>query len=205
MPRIKFVARRLICAGLLAAGCAGIGAAQAAADIVTVNDCSAPTLTQPFLSWGDQNYYALAPGQDPGSFNGTGWTLTRGASVVTTTLADGSTNTVLDLPSGSRAVSPTMCVDSTYPTARAMVRDVGGPGGVGFLASYQNTSGWNYPQFTAWIGGTPGADWTPSNPINLQPSTMPGWQLARFTFVAAGVTGSEFQLYNFYVDPYRKG
>jgi hypothetical protein len=35
-------------------------------------------------------------------FTGTGWTLSGGAKVVSATLADGTTGTVLDLPSGAR-------------------------------------------------------------------------------------------------------
>jgi hypothetical protein len=48
---------------------------------------------------------------------------------VTTTLADGSVGTVLDLPAGATAVSPPMCVSSDYPDARVDVRQLSnGPG-----------------------------------------------------------------------------
>jgi hypothetical protein len=203
MPRIKFVARRLICAGLLAAGCGGVCAVPAGADVLTAADCSVPTVTQPFLSWGDPGYYVLVPGQVPNNFTGDGWALTGGASVVTTRLADGSTGTVLDLPSGSRAVSPTTCVGSTYPTARTMVRNVVGGEGVQFYVSYQNTPTGLTPKNTGQVHGS-GTAWTLSTPVNLQPGKLPGWQLARFTFVPGGKS-SDFQIYNFYIDPYRKG
>ena len=36
--------------------------------------------------------------------------------------------------------------------------------------------------------------------MNLDPAQRPGWQRARFTLIAGGRT-SEFQIYDFYVDP----
>ena len=109
---------------------------------------------------------------------------------------------VLDLPSGSSAVSPTICVSSSYPTARTMVRNVLGSEGVSFSVSYENTPSWSTPQNTGLIDGS-GRVWTLSDPVSLQPADVSGWQLVRFTFVAGG-TASEFQLYNFYIDPYSK-
>jgi hypothetical protein len=43
---------------------------------------------------------------------------------------------VLDLPAGSTAVSPAMCVQSDYPTARTMVRDVAEGQPVSLFATY---------------------------------------------------------------------
>ena len=85
--------------------------------------CSNPTLSQPFLSVGDHNWYTLMPGESADSFAGGGWTLSGGAKIVTTKLADGTTGSVLDLPSGLKAVSPVICVTSAYPTARTTVRN----------------------------------------------------------------------------------
>jgi hypothetical protein len=45
-----------------------------------------------------------------------------------------------------------------------------------------------------------GSGWTLSDPFDVQPTAKPGQQHVRFTFTAAG-TGSEYQIYNFYVDP----
>src|SRR5438874_1204907 len=104
------------CAALLVFGAASAQAATSPAK--ETSQCKEPTLTQPFQDAGDNNYYVLAPGQTPGNFEGTGWTLSGGASIKTTTLADGSTGYVLDLPSGSKAVSPSFCVTSLYPTER---------------------------------------------------------------------------------------
>src|SRR5437763_12095180 len=79
--------------------------------------CAVGQFTQPFTSLKDNNWYEPAPGFDRDGFSGSGWTLEGGAHVVATD--DGP---VLDLPSGARATSPTLCVQSNYPTARAVVR-----------------------------------------------------------------------------------
>ncbi len=109
---------------------------------VDTSMCTAPTLTQPFLSWQDTNWYALAPGQSANSFTGTGWVLSGGAKIVTMKLANGTTGSALDLPAGSQAVSPTVCLTSAYPNARMMVSNLSGSNGgkVGFSVSYAGTS-----------------------------------------------------------------
>ena len=163
--------------------------------------CSAPDLTQPFLDWGDDRWFVLAPGQETNNFTGTGWTLTGGASILTTQIADGSTRQVLDMPSGSTAASPDMCVDATYPMARTMVRNVVGGDGVTFYVSYANTKSWDKPKKTTKVQGKKDA-WTLSDKVDTHPDKQAGWQIVRFTLVAGGKK-SDFQLYNFYVDPYR--
>jgi hypothetical protein len=74
------------------------------------SQCKKPVLSQPLLRASDSNYYFLAPGQTPGNFEGTGWTLSGGASIKTTTVKGGTTGKVLALPSGSKAVSPLICM-----------------------------------------------------------------------------------------------
>lgn len=198
------LARRAAClaAGITAMTALAAGSAQAATTTsVDTSACANPLLTQPFLSAKVSNWYTLAPGQTPNNFNGAGWQLSGGARIITTKLADGSTGSVLDLPSGSRAVSPTMCVTSAYPIARTMVRDVKGSEGVFFYVSYEGTSTWKDPKNTGQVHGQQTA-WTLSDPVNLQPpNTTTGWQVVRFTFVPGGTT-SEFQLYDLYVDPH---
>ena len=134
---------------------------------------------------------------------GTGWKLSGGASIKTTTVAEGGSDTVLDLPSGSQAVSPTICVDSTYPTARTEVRNVIGGRACSSSVSYAGTKTWSVPKATGQVHGQQ-TSWTLSDAVNLQPSNTPGWQLVRFTFVPAG-KGSDFQIYNFLVDPRCRG
>ena len=101
-------------AGLAVAFAAMAGGTAHAATPVQTSACSEPSyaFSQPFSSVKDSNWYTLAPGQSVNSFDATGWTLSGGAKLVTTTLADGSTGTVLDLPAGATAVTPPMCVSA---------------------------------------------------------------------------------------------
>jgi hypothetical protein len=170
--------------------------AQAAVD---TSGCETPEYVQPFLFVNDSNFYTLLPGESPGSFGGKGWQLSGGAQVVTTTLADGSTSQVLDLPSGSKAVSPVICVTSEYPTARAMVRNVKGSEGVFYYVEYEGTNTWDHPKNTGQVHGS-GSAWTAVTPVNMQPYNVPGWQPMRITLIPGGKT-SDFQVYNLYVDP----
>jgi hypothetical protein len=179
----------------------GAGSAQAStASTASTSQCTEPQLTQPFLYAGDSNFYTLAPGQTPDSFDGSGWTLSGGASIKTTTVWDGTTGLVLDLPSGSKAVSPSICITSAYPTARMYVRDVVGSEGVFYYVSYEGTKTWETPKNTGQVHGN---EWTLSNPVNMQPEKVPGWQIVRVTLVPGG-TKSDFQLYDLYIDPYRR-
>src|SRR6185312_16647272 len=113
------------CLGLLAAA---VGAVAPSATLAAVNtsQCVTPEYSQPFAYVGDDNWYTLPAGESYDNFAGAGWQLSGGARIVSETLADGARGDVLDLPSGSRAVSPVICVTSAYPTARAIVRNVKG-------------------------------------------------------------------------------
>jgi hypothetical protein len=192
-----FPRRRLALAAGTALVVAAIGAASAGAEITSTSACANPALTQPFLSSNDSNLYMLVPGQDSSGFNGSGWTLSGGAKV----LGSGGRN-VLDLSSGSKAVSPTVCVTTEYPRARMMIRNVVGAEGVSFYVSYANTASWNQPKNTGQIHGQ-GSALTLSDPVNLQPPSASGWQLARFTLVPGGKS-SDFQVSEFWVDPFAR-
>jgi hypothetical protein len=190
----------VVAANPAAAATTPIPASSTSTDTAT---CASQSMSQTFLSMKDRNWYTLAPGQSPDGFNGAGWTLTNGAQIVSTQLQDGQSGSVLDLPSGAVAVSPPICVTSDYPTARTLVRNVVGGEGVQFYVSYQGTHTWEQPQNTGQLHGQKNG-WTVSNPVNLQPDHHTvGWQIVRFAFVAGGKT-SDFQVYNFYVDPRMK-
>jgi hypothetical protein len=196
--------RSLSVCGLLTTAVAFMAASPALAAHVDVSGlgwtdssaCSAPALTQPFLSARDSNWYTLTPGETPGSFNGAGWTLSGGASIKAGQAGAGS---VLDLPSGSQAVSPPMCVAADYPTARTMVRDVAGAQGVHIYVAYAGTKTASQAQDVGQVHGQQ-SSWTLSNTFNIHPGNLPGWQLMRFTLVPDGKS-SDFQVYDFYVDP----
>jgi hypothetical protein len=112
----------------LAALAAGAVLAGSAASAQAASTCPNPTLTQPFLPWGDSAQYELAPG---GSFESgtTGWTITGGARTtagsdpfaVTGSLGSQS----LNLPAGASVQSPYMCVTAAYPTIRFFGRNSG--------------------------------------------------------------------------------
>ena len=167
------------------------------------SNCTLPALTQTFQHWGDNHWYAPVPGQSDAGFDGTGWTLDGGASIVTTTLPDGSSGTVLDLPSGATATSPSICIDSTYPTARAWATTVIPGAKVQFSVSYSGLPSWNHPQATATINGK-GHAWGLTQPLPLKPPKTEGWQMARFVF-AAGGSGGESEIVDYWVDPYSRG
>jgi hypothetical protein len=206
MKRPLLVVRTISLAAAAALATVGltvaVSPAEAASLSVDTSACSNPMLSQPFAAWGDTSEYTLVPGQSPGSFNGADWQLSGGAKVVTVTLANGSTSTVLDLPSGSKAVSPVICVTSSYPTARAMVRNVKGAEGVFFYVAYEGTNTWGNPRNTGQIHGN-GSSWSAVTPVNLQPNNTAGWQPMQITLVPGGKT-SEFQVYNLYVDPHMR-
>ena len=165
---------------------------------VDTSACVDPQVSQPFLSSNDANWYTLSPGEAADDFDGSGWTLSGGAQIITTQLADGQTGSVLDLPSGSTAVSPTVCVQSDYPTARTMVQTTGGAN-IAFAVSYAGTPSWDKPAPAGGIRGT-GSGWSLSNPFQVHPGNLAGWQLVRFTFASNG-KGGDAQIYNFYIDP----
>lgn len=164
-------------------------------------ECSAGSFSTPFSSLKDNNWYTLAAGQSDTGFNGVGWELTGGAKIVTTTLPNGRTGSVLDLPSGARAVSPISCITSDYPTARAYVRNVIGGEGVAFNVAYEGTKTWEQPKNTGQIHGPGKNEWGASGAVNLQPEkSFEGWQPMRIVLVGNGKT-SDFQVYDLYLDP----
>jgi hypothetical protein len=134
---------------------------------------------------------------------GTGWKLLGGARIVTARRANGTTGHVLDLPAGSIAVSPNVCVTSRYLTARMMVRSVFGGEGLSFRVSYGSTATWTNPRETGQIQSN-NASWTLSNPLQLQPGNVAGWQIVRLTLVPEGPR-SEYQVFDLELDPYAKG
>ena len=170
-----------MCAAVAALLAVGPGGATAA----TGTAWTAPTLTQTFLPFSDFSWYAIAPGEKYDSFAGTGWVLTGGAKIVTTTLYDGTKGYVLDLPSRATATSPPMWVTSDYPTARTMVRNVIGSAGVNVSVAYLGIT----PGPTQSTGNVSagGVAWSLSRVVQIHPGNLLGWQQAQFTLV--GIAG----------------
>jgi len=195
----RLAARRSLgLASVLAAAAVGLWATPALAD-TSSPACSGQSLSQPFAGLDDSSYYTLVPDGTFSDASAAGWQLSGGARIIQTTASDGSTANVLDLPSGSKAVTPVVCVTSSYPTARMYVRNVVGAEGVFFYVSYEGTSTWTNPKNTGQVHGQHTA-WTLSDPVNLQPFNTAGAQQVRFTLVPGGQS-SDFQVDDFYVDP----
>jgi hypothetical protein len=172
-----------------------------AASPVDTSACAQLAFSQPFAPFGDYGYYTLVPGESVDNFVGTGWTFSGGAGLVQTRLRDRSTGLVLNLPGGSSATSPLMCVSSNYPTARTMIRDVRGSSGVRFYVSYAGSRSWTKPRTTGLVHGNAAA-WTLSHSFGVQPSRRTvGWQIVRFRLAVPKRLG-DYELYNLYVDPH---
>jgi hypothetical protein len=149
------VCRRL--GGLAAAALSAltVTAAVAQASPVGPGACDQSPLTQPFLAFGDANYYKLAPG---GDFEGAspGWSLSGPSAVV----AGGATGaSSLGLAAGAAAQSPGTCVNSAYPSLRFFARS-DAPGSVLQVSVvYPSVLG----QTTVSVGTVaPGRSWAPT-------------------------------------------
>jgi len=157
--------------------------------------CAAGQFSQPFLSLKDTNWYESAPGFDQGGFSAQGWTLEGGAHVVTT-----EGGQVLDLPSGARATSPTLCVQSNYPTARGVMRSVTGGGGVGIFVGYVGQASWLKPQSAGAYKGN-AALWTTAPAMNIKPyGGYEGWQPMHIVLEGQG-KGLDYNVSQLWIDP----
>src|SRR5579859_3559943 len=110
---VTVVAVLALAAMLPGAASASTGLTLAATTQLT---CPSQQFGQPFLGWGDSNWYTLLPGESADNFLGTGWRLYGNASFGAAKLQDGSVGHVLDLGFQGEAVSPVTCVNSAYPS-----------------------------------------------------------------------------------------
>jgi hypothetical protein len=168
----------------------------------TLASCDGQTFAPVFETLGDSSYYTLVPG---GEFNSVseGWTLLGGARIVQASRPQGATGGVLELPSGSVAISPPTCVTLQYPTARVWLQNVKGNDGVTVAVAYPGTLlTITSPQNVGQVHGQPGS-WTLSSPINVQPQiagAAESTREARFVFTSAN-RSTTYRLYGLYVDP----
>jgi hypothetical protein len=165
----------------------------------TTPTCNAPALAQVY-SWAqDVNWYAPVPGESWDSFSSGGWTLSGGAKVVSVTLADGLKGNVLDMPSGSKAITPQLCISNSYPFGRTEMKNVKGTAGVAISVSYLGAKGWG-GNVNSGSQAAVSTVWSLPSPFTIPASSVTGWQYAKFTFTAQG-SSSEYQLSNLYIDP----
>jgi hypothetical protein len=182
----------------LAAAAALATPAHAGVLTKSATDCGDPELTQPFKRWLDNSNYKLV---GAGTFeNGTdGWTVTGGARVVTGNATQTAGTKSLQLPAGSSATTPPVCVGLNEPTIRYFGKASG-------LLSILTVSVQVQLQIGIWvtlpIGVDLGTTWQPSLPhlvvANLLPLLPPDMTAVRFTFKP--LLGA-FQLDDVYVDP----
>jgi hypothetical protein len=168
----------------------------------TQQECQAPALSQPFSDLKDNRDYVLAPGGDFSDPSGAGWQFFGGARIDDVAKPDGSTGGALYMPSGSMAVSPVMCVDMTYPTARLWAQTLGGDGNVSFSVSYAGTKSELKPQDVGHVQGGRGR-WSLSGDVHIKPELAGkafGWRRVAFVLTAGGKSG-EFEIDDIYVDP----
>jgi hypothetical protein len=161
-----------------------------------------------FAPWGDNANYALVPG---GSFeSGTpAWAMSGGAKVVAGNesfyVRARSDSKSLYLPSGSSALSPTVCFGLGDWHSRFFVRNVGSAGGslkvdivvkslLGGLVSLLDGG-------TVTASGT----WAPSSRVRLTLTnlcSLLGVKAVAFRFRTGG-SGAAFQVDDVYLDPWK--
>jgi hypothetical protein len=195
MSSRKFLRRSFgLCAALGASLAIGPASASAA-DL-----CTPSGVSQPFLEYGDSAWYSIIPGQAHDNVDGTGWTLSGGATLTSATLAKGNTGQVLTLPVNGKAVTPPMCVNNTYPYMRSMVSSMT-KGGAKVYISYFGPTGWGPPKSFGTLLASSTA-WQLSPKVKFVQNSMSGWQQAQLTLVGTGPKPtSNTRIYNLYADP----
>jgi len=108
----------LTCTLAVGAAIAALAAPAPANALLGLGNPCGSTMSQPFTQFGDNASYTLIPG---GSFEpgDAAWSLKGGASIVSGNEPfAGSGSKALNLPAGSSATSPFMCVGTLSPTLR---------------------------------------------------------------------------------------
>lgn len=161
--------------------------------------------SNPFAEFGDNANYVIAPS---GTFeSGTpGWTLS-GSRVVEgneTYAASGSHS--LEIDSNGRAVTPTVCVGSEYPTFRFFARQLSGGSQATLTASLRwvNLLGIAVESPAGTVAAI--SSWAPSPVMRLGnslPLWLPGSTLnVQLVFRSSG--GSSWAIDDAYIDPYSR-
>ncbi len=172
--------------------------------------CTDPLIENPFLAFGDDFDYVLAPN---GSFESTtGWELDGGAAGIAGDdpfdLRPDPDENMLSLPEGADATSPLMCVDESYPTFRFPVRATGERTSIRVEVAYPWSRWGGFRKSDSFrVSGDEG--WTLSPHLDLDPDrggTGPDWRPMAIRLVAKrgwGDAGAELD--DVYVDPRMKG
>jgi hypothetical protein len=193
---LKLLATACVCLALLST--LGSPSALAAGG----STCEGQIFTQAFALFGDSNWYLLTPGSQFSS-GGEGWQLSGGAQIVESIRPYGLRGDVLELPEGAEAVSPPVCVDMNYETAKTWLRRTDGSGAVKVSVSYAGTRSETKPVKVASIH-TSGAGWA-AEAFQVEPGLVAGEpeeaREVRFVFEAHNGQATDYQMYGVYVDP----
>jgi hypothetical protein len=184
-----------------AANLATVAAATPVQGNAAPASCPGQTFSQPFAALEDGNYYTLVPGSE---FNSgpEGWELIRGAHLTRTQQPEGGNGFALELPAGSIAISPPVCVTLQYPTARVWTRSPQGNDNVVVATFYEATHSVTQPQPLSSVAGT-GGEWQLSEPFAVDPELGGKSEEARevrFVFAPSG-HGRSSEIYGVWVDP----
>lgn len=164
--------------------------------------CEEPS--QVFKPWGDNAWYALVPG---GSFDsGPSWALSGGAKVVpgneTFYVRSRSDSKSLYLPSGSSALSPTICFGLGDWHARFFVRNAGSRGSMKVDIVVKSLVG---SLVSILDGGTVSANgaWEPSSRVRLTVTNLTSLLGVRAVAFRFRASGGPFQVDDVYLDPWK--
>ena len=91
-------------------------------------------------------------------------------------------------------------VGNSYPFGRTEIRNLAGTAGVKITVSYLGAKAWGAAVASGSQTGT-STFWSLPSPFAIPPSSVTGWQYAKFTFTALGVKGNAYELSNLYIDP----
>lgn len=202
----KFIAvSGAVSAGLVSAFAAAPAHASllgTVAGTLTQAGCPSAPLSQPFLPWSDSSHYKLAPA---GDFEGglAGWSLygARLSSGNESFAVGGSDDrTSLSLPSGSSAVSSTVCVSTSDPTVRLFARGGDSTSSIRVTVLYRDPLlGLTIPLPLGTVSDS--AAWRPTNIMVNLGSTLAlvgGSASVKLQFTAVG---GDYQIDDVYVDP----
>jgi hypothetical protein len=194
-------------AGLLAATALMVTPSAEAGLIGTGPASSCSTSSKVFAPWGDSSNYLLVPG---GAFEaGTpAWALTGGAKVVAGNepffVRSAQDKNSLYLPSGSSALSPTVCFGLGDWHSRFFVRNVGSTSGkLKVDVTVKSLLGLVSILDGGTVSGT--GVWAPSPRIGLTLTnlcSLLGVKAVSFRFRTMG-TGAAFQVDDVYLDPWK--
>lgn len=171
--------------------------------------CGYTGAEQVFRPWGDLSFYVLAP---DGGFEdgGSGWALNGGAKAVPGNesfyLNDAGDKKSLALPTGSSAVSPSICMSIDTPTFRLFARNTGDPDSYLRVEASYVLLGLLQTKTLSTVKSGP--SWDPGQPMStvLTLSTVVGTvspSSIKIKITPVG-SGGQWQVDDLYIDPFSR-